>query len=248
MCRMIAFASARPVDAGPFVDALARLCRTGAFIDRWEKRPGGNHPDGWGVAWRDDVGWRLKKSGLPAAADPTLASLSVRTGRFLGHVRFASNPATVRAENSHPFSVGDLLVAHNGTFRGRFGEEGDRRGISDTLVFAEHLADAWPGRTFEGLADALGVILGNRELVGLYTAANLLVASGDAVFALRRFRKDPGYYTLYLREEGEAAVAASEPLDDRPGWRLLGDGELVALAPGACRTVRLPLPPSAAGR
>ncbi len=236
MCRMLAFASDMPLDLAPYLVHLARLSAHGNLVDRWEKRPGGNHPDGWGIAWRRAGETVLLRSGKPAAEDPSLMAVRSSTDRFIGHVRYASNTETVNADNSHPFLVREIALAHNGTFRGRIGEEAERRSVSDTLVFLEHLADRWKGRTLNGLRDALSRLLGDEELVGAYSAANLLIAAGKDVFALRNYRKDEGYYTLFLRADPGVVTVASEPLDDSSGWRLLGNGELVSL--------RLPFPES----
>jgi len=240
MCRMIAYASTEPMDAAPYLGHLARFCECGNLVAGWERHEGGNHPDGWGIAYREDGEIRCVRSGKPAASDPLLAQLRVRTDRFIGHVRFASNPDTVHAGNSHPFLAGGIALAHNGTFRGRIGEEGDTRQVSDTLVFLELLSERWKERTLPGLADALVEILSDGERVGNYSAANLLIASGDRVFAYRRFRRHPDYYTLYLAEAEGCRVVSSQPLDETAGWRLLVDGEIVDLASGASRSA---LPP-----
>lgn len=236
---MVGFASSEARDVSPYLDALARFCASGNLVARWKKRDGGNHPDGWGIAWRDGNEIRVVRSGKPAASDPLLAQQRVRTDRFIGHVRFASNPDTVHAGNSHPFLASGVALAHNGTFYGKVGAEGDARKVSDTLVFLERLAERWKERTFEALADALRGMLSDRELVGEYSAANLLIATADRLFAFRRFRRDPDYYTLHLREDAFAATAASQPLDAGDGWRLLADGELVELRPGGSRSVSL---------
>jgi predicted glutamine amidotransferase len=47
---------------------------------------------------------------------------------------------------------------------------------------------------------------------------------------------------LYLKSGDGLAVVASEPLDADAGWRLLADGELVELSPGAPRSVLLTVP------
>jgi glutamine amidotransferase len=229
MCRMLAFTSETPRDIAPYLAHLARLSVHGNLVDRWEKRPGGNHPDGWGVSFREEGETRLLRSGEPAAADPSLARVRGRADRFLGHVRYASDTETVNAANSHPFLVRGIALAHNGTFRGRVGEEAGRRKVSDTLVFLESLAERWTERSSAGLCEALSRMLGDAELVGAFSAANMLIAAGEAVFALRKYRKDEGYYTLFLRAEPGLAIAASEPLDDSPGWRPLANGELVDL-------------------
>ena len=182
---------------------------------------------------------RMVKSGKPAATDPLLADVRARTDRFIGHVRNASNPETIGAKNSHPFQALGVTLAHNGTFYGKIGAEGDARKVSDTVVFLELLEDRWGERTLAGLSETLRGILSDRELVGEYSAANLLIATGEELFAFRRFHRNGDYYTLHLKSGDGIAVVASEPLDADPGWRLLADGELVELSQGAPRSALL---------
>lgn len=240
MCRMVAFSSAEPLDVAPYLASLARFCASGNLVGGWDRRPGGNHPNGWGVAWRSGDEIRMVKSGNPAASDPLLSDVRARTDRFIGHVRYASDPETVCAANSHPFQALGVTLAHNGTFYGEIGAEGNARKVSDTVVFLERLADRWMERTLPGLSEALRGILSDRDLVGEYSAANLLVAVGDRLFAFRRFHRNGDYYTLFLKSGEGLTVVASQPLDEEAGWRLLADGELVELAPGAPRSLLLP--------
>ena len=234
---MIAFSSEKARDTGTYLSSLAELCVSGNLITGWELRPGGNHPDGWGIAWRAEDGIRMVKSGNPASSDPLLSQVHPFTDRFIGHVRYATNKETVCAANSHPFQAKGVTLAHNGTFFGRIGAEGEARKVSDTVVFLELLADRWKERTLPGLSEALREILSDRDLVGEYTSANLLIAADDRLFAFRRFHKAGEYYTLYIRSEEGFTVVASQPVDDEPGWRLLADGELVELSSGAPRSV-----------
>ena len=236
---MIAFASVEAQDVAPYLASLARFCASGNLVAGWEKRPGGNHPNGWGVAWRAGDEIRMVKSGNPAASDPLLSDMRAATDRFIGHVRYASNPETVCAANSHPFQALGVTLAHNGTFYGKIGAEGDARKVSDTVVFLELLEDRWVERTPAGLSETLRGILSDRELVGEYSAANLLISTGNELFAFRRYQRNGEYYTLYLKSGEGLSVVASEPLDADPGWRLLADGELAELSQGAPRSVLL---------
>ncbi len=253
MCRMIAFTSSEPQPIAPYLAQLARLSQEGVLVERWERHAGGNHPDGWGVAIvpADGQAPRVVRSGKAAAADPALHALDAGTAsRFIGHIRFASNLSTVCEANSHPFTVGGIVLGHNGTFKGTIGAEGDARGVSDSLVFLEKLAARWPaGRTFEGLADTLMGLLSDELLVGNYSAANFLLAEGGRLFVFRKSRRDPDYYALYLRETrapetGEicALVVASERLDGGGGWRQLSEGELIELALPFPRSAIIALP------
>jgi predicted glutamine amidotransferase len=239
---MVGFASGEPRDVTPYLASLARFCESGNLVGGWERRPGGNHPDGWGVAWRAGDEIRMVKGGNPAASDPLLFGMHAVTDRFIGHVRYASNPETVCAANSHPFQALGVTLAHNGTFYGKIGAEGDARKVSDTVVFLELLEDRWGERTLEGLSGTLLGILSDRELVGEYSAANLLIAAGDTLYAFRRYQRNGEYYTLYLNPGDGLAVVASEPLDADPGWRLLADGELVELSQGVPRSILLTVP------
>lgn len=236
---MIGFASAGPRDVSPYLASLARFSESGNLVDGWERRPGGNHPDGWGIAWRAGDEIRMVKSGNPTASDPLLSGMRIETDRFIGHVRYASNPETVCAANSHPFQALGVTLAHNGTFYGKIGAEGDARKVSDTAVFLELLENRWMERTLEGLSETLRRILSAGEMVGDYSAANLLIATGNELFAFRRFHRNGDYYSLYLKTGDGLSVVASEPLDDEPGWRPLADGELVELSQGAPRSVLL---------
>jgi predicted glutamine amidotransferase len=226
---MIAFASASPLDTAPYLEKLSDFAGNGMLVDGWEKRPGGNHPDGWGIAFRNGNDMKIVRSGKPACSDPDLFRAVARTDRFIGHVRYASNTATVNARNSHPFMVNGIALAHNGTFYGTIGKEADGRNISDTLVFLERLCAAWKDGSRESLIRAVADITGNPELVGDYSSACLLIASGESLFALRRYRRREDYYTLYLKASPGLSVAASQPLDGGEGWRLLENGELVEM-------------------
>lgn len=240
MCRMLAVAAARPVDLSPYLDHLKRFCLHGHLVERWERRPGGNHPDGWGIAYRREGRTVVRRGGLPAAEDSRLRDFAAVSDRFLGHVRYASETGPVSEANAHPFLVDGVALAHNGTFRGKIGEESGRRGVSDTLVFLERLTAIWKERTLPALAEAVHRILSDRALVGNWSAANLGILAGDSVFALRCHRKDPDYYTLFLHSAAGAATVASEPTDDSPGWLPLGDRELVELSLPTPRRLFLP--------
>ncbi|MBI5576719.1 MAG: class II glutamine amidotransferase [Deltaproteobacteria bacterium] len=227
MCRMIAFASSDPVDVSPFLGKLSDLARCGNLVEGWEKRPGGNHPNGWGIAFRNSGGIDVRRSGNSAWGDPAFEEVRARSDRFIGHVRYASNTATVNAANSHPFFADGVALAHNGTFYGTLGDEADRRNVSDTLIFLERLCALWKDRTFPKLKETIEKMLNDPALVGDYSAANLFIATGGSLFALRRYRRNEDYYTLYVRTSPGSVVAASQPLDDGQDWRLLGNGELV---------------------
>src|SRR4030067_3084479 len=153
MCGMLAFACREPREIAPFLSHLARLSAQGKLVDGWGRRPGGNHPDGWGIAYQRKGETRRLRSGEPASTDPSLAGIRGSADRFLGHVRYASDTETVNAANAHPFRAHGIALPHHGTFRGRIGKEAEGRKVSDTLLFLEFLAGFWGGVTLSGLGE-----------------------------------------------------------------------------------------------
>jgi predicted glutamine amidotransferase len=99
-------------------------------------------------------------------------------------------------------------------------------------VFLERLERRWGTGRLDELAEILRELLSDPALVGEYTAANLLLLRGDDLFAFRRSRKDPEYYSLFRKEEEGMVTVASERLDEGD-WSLFREGELVEIsAPG----------------
>ena len=223
------------------------------------------HNDSWGIGWFDGAGRisLLRQTGSAAHsayfvfASETASRSAAGSGPahiLVGHLRKASVGA-VTSENAHPIRIdpalgeeGDpLLLAHNGTLRGpllkslradlREVDRGEAVSDNDTVVLAAWLWVRTASAEDRGaaLADSL------RELIGRsdgddYTAINLLAAFPGELWALRCFRKNPDYYTLWRRplgEETDGWLVASERTDDAPGWTLLEPGILTELTAGA---------------
>jgi len=184
----------------------------------------GLHPDGWGLLWRQG-GMRLEKRGRPAGEDPEFVQWAsqIESDMVIAHIRKASNPSTVSDQNAHPFSRGDLFLAHNGAVDGL-----PQENPVDSENLLAWLAGRWD-RTEEGLVSLV------REARGLrHTSLSFLMTDGRALYALRQVTDKPHfleYYTLFLLETPKKAVVASEPLDGGT-WKALANGTLVVLAPG----------------
>ena len=72
------------------------------------------------------------------------------------------------AGNSHPFLLSGIALAHNGTFHGKIGKEGDERRVSDTLVFLELLSERWKDRTSRCWRRSSGECFRTRTRGGLF--------------------------------------------------------------------------------
>lgn len=195
------------------------------------------HRDGVGWAYRDLAGrMRLYRWGATALArtQSLPGNLSAPTTLLLAHARKASPEyrGMQGALQAQPLVQDGLFLAHNGTIRD-VALLGAGAG-TDSQRLLGWLNRTWNPRTPDRVPAAL------RDLAGLlrdYTAVNFLLSEGASLYALCLYTREPDYYTLRWRDDGGAIVVASEPIDDRPGWRSLGNGELLTIGPDLSATV-----------
>ncbi|TYK42815.1 class II glutamine amidotransferase [Actinomadura decatromicini] len=226
---------------------------------------------GAGLGWFSLGGEPVRDRSPLAAfenADFDMHARNIPSHTFVAHVRDASvGGLTVR--NCHPFVMEDRLFAHNGVVKGlntlaRWLTEVERARIAgetdSELVFAYVTAEIRRHRdTTAGLVEAVQRIGAELPVFSL----NLLIAESGRLWALRYpesnelwvLSPDEGGVTSVQgtattgeastsKNEGSlpAVVIASEPMDDRPGWRLLDPGELLVVE-GLAETSHFPFAP-----
>ncbi|HEX6468410.1 MAG TPA: ergothioneine biosynthesis protein EgtC [Streptosporangiaceae bacterium] len=195
--------------------------------------------DGFGVGWYGDGGRepgrpiRFRRA-QPIWTDVSFAEVSrvIRTGCMVAAVRSATPGFPVDESCAQPFRAGSMLFSHNGRVADFAGVEGklrelagDLSGIPDAraavdsaLLFA---LVARAGESGAALGDALAEVVTTVADLAPGGSYNLLAADGVTLAATAWGD------TLYVREQPGAAVIASEPYDDEPGWRAVPDQSLV---------------------
>lgn len=203
MCRLFGFRSSVP-------SAVHRslVLETNAL-----RRQSLEHPDGWGLAWFEGGRPRVDRGVDGAFADEKFASLStlISSETVIGHVRKASVGA-LTPENTHPFTWGPWVFAHNGTID-RFDEVRSRldaaiarsrlgsiRGETDSerlfalfLTRLETRADLFESeiplaQVLRSLAEVLQITLEACEGTGEQPSLNLIVTNGRVMGATRQGR------------------------------------------------------------
>lgn len=248
MCRLLGIAAAAPYEFGLLLreapHSMARLSR--------------EHRDGWGVATHEGAagyGWAVHKSVRVAEEDPSFAADARRArGRMLvAHVRQKTVGPT-RLSNTHPFSAGPWVFAHNGTVRDlTFLEERtsparriEREDATDSEKFFGYLLSQLDERElFHAPASVETDEVVRRAVLAAtersdFGTLDFLLSNGTTLYAGRFGRP------LYLMERtpvGHAPVApdgavpvsarhcvaiASEPLTDEP-WTTIEQGTLLRL-------------------
>lgn len=107
MCRLLGWVAREPATAG---DVLGEESLT-AFLGLARY-----HADGWGAALDGTRGPEIQKSTLRGDTDPAFAQLltSAATRAGVVHIRWATPGLPIDVRNTHPFSYGDTVFAHNG--------------------------------------------------------------------------------------------------------------------------------------
>jgi gamma-glutamyl hercynylcysteine S-oxide hydrolase len=234
MCRHIASVGPPLVLHAPLFGAAHSLCAQ-AHHPRHQD-VGDTNPDGWGVGWYVEgaAAPEQYRTVTPVWDDHEFAQVArtITTGAFLAAARLASPGAAIDASGNAPFRSGPWLFSLNGIVQGfredvgsalRARVSADRRAeiVGDTdseVLFAMVLDRLDAGEAPEA---ALGVVA--RDVHDLATARiNLLLTDGAQIAATRSGR------SLFVR----GSTVASEPLDDRGGWREVPDGAIVRVAAG----------------
>jgi predicted glutamine amidotransferase len=269
MCRLLCYCSRRSTSVAGLLteEGLREFTALSAF-----------HADGWGMAWYNSAGPRVRKSTLRAAEEPDYGRLAARPLGDLGlvHLRWATPGLGIGHDNSHPFRYGHYTFAHNGAIhpQARLAEmlpaewERRRTGTTDSERYLLHLMwrlEARRGDMIAAIADTVASIAGryavNSLNAVLLSPATMYVISWHdpariPAGELRRrgLASTPeeiaGYFYLGYRVTGDAVVAASSGWP-QPGWTMLPNNSVLAVDRVTLAMSAFALPPasrSPAGR
>ncbi|MEU7910047.1 ergothioneine biosynthesis protein EgtC [Microbispora bryophytorum] len=182
--------------------------------------------DGFGFGWYDGSRPVRYRRTVPVWADANLPGLAAaaRSTCLIAAVRSATAGMPIEETATAPFADGPWLLSHNG----RVGREAVRPLAADaeSVCDSAWLAAAVFTRLRDGLplADVLPAVVGAAADGDPEARLNLLVTGGSHLAAVAWGD------TLFTHLE-EGVLVASEPLDDRPGWRAVPDRSLLLASP-----------------
>lgn len=201
MCRMVGVAYRGEFPVGTLND-LRHVAEVGAVPDESER----GHRDGWGiVSFMNGSPRYIGRSPRPMHLDPSFDSAvqgtqTLQTPNILiAHARAASRGGA-KMENTHPFVIDGIVLAHNGTVYSplRKTEKTAPKGESDSEILAMLLAEKFDEtKDLERAFKSLVVEdLGGKD----FSAAILLVSDGKTLFGYRDYKSDDraSYYDLRI--------------------------------------------------
>nr|MDT0657752.1 ergothioneine biosynthesis protein EgtC [Micromonospora sp. DSM 115978] len=205
-----------------------------------DMRGGGTvNADGFGVGWYPPDGPPLRyRRDRPIWTDQALPALAAQTrsGAVLAAVRSATAGMPVVETAAAPFADGPWLFSHNGVIPGWPDSVAALAGDLPTrdLLTLDAPTDSallWAlvrHRLRAGTPAGEAVAVTVREVLAAAAGSrlNLLLTDGREAVATAVG------HALSVSERAGAVLIASEPLDDDPSWRPVGDGHLVTVAGG----------------
>ncbi|MEV4456273.1 ergothioneine biosynthesis protein EgtC [Microbispora sp. NPDC049633] len=224
MCRHAAWLGpARPVTS-LISDPGHGLLRQ-SYAPRMQKY-GTVNADGFGFGWYDGPRPVRYRRTVPIWADANMPGLAAvaRSSCIIAAVRSATAGMPIEESATAPFADGPWLLSHNGRVR--------REAVRPLAADAESVCDsAWlAAAVFTRLRDGL-------PLAGVLADVVRAAAEGDGEARLNLLVTGGSHLaavawgdTLFTHLE-QGVLVASEPLDDRPGWRAVPDRSLLLASP-----------------
>jgi predicted glutamine amidotransferase len=239
MCRFLAYAAPCPTSVASLVpETLAE------FVNLARE-----NPDGWGQAAYNGDQIRLERSLESAGDDPRFLEVASQPLGDMGivHLRAATPPLPLTYDNSHPFVLGKLMMAHNGAiFPQEKLEEILRpdsrqrpRGETDSeryfLAVAEEIERG--ASPVEAIRTTVGRILESFQP----SCLNAFLLTEDALYAVSWHPPEPyreEYYRLFSPEVLETYFDICYELADRGivlastgwsqhGWSTVTEGHVL---------------------
>src|SRR5919112_206630 len=265
MCRIAAYLGREQIPLSSLVLEPKHSLLVQSYAPK-EMMSGVVNADGFGAGWyvpEVDDEPAVYRSNAPIWADRSFASIApkVHSATILAAVRSATPGLPAEESGVPPFASGPYLFAHNGAIknfrtvamrplRDALSDASYSKllGVTDSeTIFALLLdrlrdAEAEPGddgSLAEATAETLRMVSRICTKLGVYASLNVGITDGEAaVFA--RYSTGGAGNSLYFVEDNEAfpnaAVVASERLDEDAGWRQVPDRHLLVADYGGVAT------------
>lgn len=217
MCRFLIVKSKEEINPVDFLNPLSDLSEKSVA-------PNGDRQwDGWGIAWRENDKWEVKKSLKPMWEDKEIFGQIPRTDMLVAHARGSGFiKDTGEIEFNQPFIDGDICYVFNGTIYkvklaipliGKIGSQ---------KIFSLIKFELEKSEPQEVLKTVDKLILRNSEKV---EGMNIGLVMGDKIYALNEYTDHADYYALYYFESPDLTMVSSEPFGSFD-WKRFEKGEV----------------------
>lgn len=211
---------------------------TQTWAPRDMRRGGTINADGFGAAWWTGDLASSYRNAMPAWTDPAVTEVlgEVRSTAVVAAVRSATVGMPVVRTACAPFVDGRWAFSHNGVVTGWPNSVAPLAESVPTAALLRLEAPTDSATLWAMLkhrldtrdpATALADLVRETDAAAPASRLNLLLGDGRSIWATSL------YHSLSVYADDTTVLVASEPLDDRPGWRPVPDRSLVHATVGS---------------
>ena len=220
MCRFLLARSHEPLDIQSLLSEFALMCESSRAPD------GDRQGDGWGIAWKEENGWQIKKSLSPIWEEQDRFTNIPPTRLLAIHARSAGFPQHKgNIEFNQPYINEGWCFVFNGMLRGVSIPRKLSGAIGAQRIFSflqEETAHATGDQALETLDRTF--LAHTRRIDGM----NVGLVKDDRLYALCEYADNEEYFSLRYYQDPHLAMICSASL---PGflWQKMKKGQVISL-------------------
>ena len=219
MCRFLIVKSKEKIVPDVLLRSFALACEKSMAPD------GGLQNDGYGIAWKEENTWQLKKSLAPIWTEQGMFQEVPQSDFFIAHARSAARPIDKNIiEYNQPFLDDDFLYVFNGMIKGVRLSIPLNGIIGSQKLFSllKHQIKEYGGDIHVALRKLSDLMMHNAKKI---EGMNIGLISGGKIYVLNQYDTHENYYGLYFYEEEKLKLISSEPFGSF-AWQRIKKGEI----------------------
>ncbi len=220
MCRFLIVKSKKKIQPEELLKSFALACQKSIAPD------GELQEDGYGIAWKNDKSWQLKKSLAPIWEEQDLFERIPETNLFVAHARsagFVKDKGNL--DYNQPFIYKNLCFVFNGMIRKislNLPLEGE---IGSQKLFSLIKSKLKKHKIGSALEEVKKLVLKKAKKV---EGMNIGLIAGDNIYILCQYLNNQDYFSLYYFRNKNFTIVSSE-LFGLYQWKNIKKGEIKTL-------------------
>lgn len=220
MCRFLLFRSENKNKPEKYLTRFAAMCKKSRTPE------GDKQEDGWGITWKENNSWKLRKSLLPIWEDKKVFSKIPSTDLFMVHARSAGfSNQKGNLNYNQPYLADSLSFVFNGMIRGvRLPVPLDGE-IGAQKIFSLLKKETDKNTPEKALLAVLKTLTEHSQKI---EGMNIGLVKDDKFYLLCEYYINKDYFTVRYFQDNIVTLVCSEPFG-LYNWNSMGKGEIITL-------------------
>lgn len=220
MCRFLLIRSVNKVKPDDYLTQFSKMCEKSRTPD------GDRQTDGWGITWKENGSWKVRKSLLPIWKDIKLFSNIPSTNLFMAHARSAGfRKDKGNISYNQPYITDSLAFVFNGMVRGvriPFKLEGEIGAQKIFSLLKKELIFSTPVKSLQTVKKFM------KKHSQIIEGMNIGLVKDDRLYALCEYASNKDYFSIRYFKNDYLTIVCSEAVG-LYNWQIMKKGEIIAL-------------------